>query len=264
MKKTRILALLTCHAALILAACGGSEGNQKNKSGDLDLDGALSKIESRRKSDPNASGGNKCLLDFSSRMDDLLTEKEVLNATGFGTELLETNYSKHHSSPEYHTLSYLFDNKRMQTIAGFTLPAKDNVSIQRIRPISLTAFQNSYRVITEEEDTALRDIIDDVADGNVQDADAKAAKEELDASGVDKEVVKDAMSSMADAFKEISKGYRSIEDLGDAAVWNIATKELTVLDNGVQFEVQVDVDDDVERNKTIAIILAKKILNKCN
>lgn len=253
-----------CGTITLLAACGGESGKKSSKGGNVDLAGALSKIESRRAQDPDASGGNKCLLGYGNRFDELLTETEVLEATGFPAELMEVDYSKMIADAGFHTLSYQFDNKRERTIAGYTMPFKDHVNLQRIRSISLTQFKNSYRAVTDEEDKVLKDFIGDVTEGNVSGADAKEAKDQLDASGVDKETAKDAMGSLADTFKEITKGYRNVEGLGDAAVWNIATKELTVLDNGVQFELSVDVKNDPEENQAIAIALAKRILSKCN
>ncbi|MDR7129772.1 hypothetical protein J2X69_002118 [Algoriphagus sp. 4150] len=253
-----------CCSIILLASCGGESEQKSGKTGGIDMEGALSKIESRRKADPNASGGNKCLLGYADRFDELLTEAEVLEATGFSTDVMEVKYSKTISDVAFHGLNYQFDNKRERTIAGYTMPFKDNVQLQRIKPMSLTQFKNEYRAITEEEDQAVKGIIDDVADGNVSGADAKEAKDQLDASGVDKETAKDAMGSLAEAFKEISKGYRNVDGLGDAAVWNLAEKSLTVLDNGVQFEVQVDAKSSPDEDKAIAIALAKKILNKCN
>lgn len=263
MIKNILFAAGYCVIALF-SACGSETGEKSSKGGSVDLAGALSKIESRRAQDPDASGGNKCLLGYGNRFDELLTEAEVLGVTGFSTDVMEIDYSRMIEDAGFHTLSYQFDNKRERTIVGYTMPFKDHVNLQRIKAISLTQFKNSYRAMTDDENKVVKDIIGDITEGNVLDADAKEAKDQLDASGVDKETAKDAMGSLADAFKEITKGYRNVEGLGDAAVWNIATKELTVLDNGVQFELSVDVKDDPEENQAIAIALAKRILDKCN
>jgi len=252
---------LVCIALLIISC-----KKQENNSGDgytLDLDKAIEKAESRRKADPNASGGNKCLLGYANRFNELLTQEEVLEATGFSAGTMEIEYSRVIDNAAFHRLNYQFDNKRERTVAGYTMPFKDNVQLQRIKAISLTQFKNAYRAITEEENKMVKEVIDDIAEGNASGTDAKEAQKQLDASDVDTKVAKDAMGTMADAFKEISKGYRNVEGLGDAAVWNAVTKELVVLDNGVQFEIQVDAKSGTDEDKNIAIALAKRVLNKC-
>ncbi len=238
-------------------ACRDSRSEKVNTPNGFD-ENVLLKVQ-----DPNTSGGNKCLLGYGNRFDELLTEADVLAATGFSADVMEVDYSRVIVDPGFHTLSYRFDNKRIQTIAGYTQPYKDHVNLQRIRSISLTQFKNSYRAMTDEEDKVVKNIIDDVTEGNVSSADAKEAKDQLDASGIDKETTKDIMGSLADMFKEVAKGYRNVEGLGDAAVWNLATNELTVLDNGVQFELSVDAKGDPKENQAIAIALAKRILDKC-
>jgi len=61
----------------------------------------------------------------------------------------------------------------------------------------------------------------------------------------------------------VSKGYRTVEGLGDAAVWNVVTNELYVLQNGVKFEIRTDIANDTEKNKSVAVKLAEIVLNKC-
>ncbi len=247
---------------LIVSSCK----NQENNTPDgytIDLDKAIEKAENRKQKDPNISGGNTCLLSYANRFNELLTEAEVLEATGFSKDNLEIDYSKVIADAAFHRLNYQFDNQRERTIAGYTMPFKDNIQLQRIKAISLTQFNNAYRAITEEEDKIVKDVIKDIAEGNASGSDAKDAQKQLDASGVDKKTAKDVMGTMADTFKEISKGYRNVEGLGDAAVWNAVTKELVVLDNGVQFEIQVDAKSGTDEDKNIAIALAKRILKKC-
>lgn len=241
--------------------------NQENNSSDgfsLDIDSAIEKAESRRQADPNASGGNKCLLDYANRFNELLTEAEVLEATGFSKDKMEIDYSRVISDVAFHRINYSFDNKRERTMHGHTMPFKDNVQLQKIKAISLTQFKNAYRTITDEEDKIVKDVIEDISEGKASGADAKEAKNQLDASGVDKKTAQETMGTLTEVFKEISEGYQNVANLGDAAVWNSVTKELTVLSNGVQFELQVDAKSGPDEDKEIAIALAKRVLSKCN
>ncbi|SFH12529.1 hypothetical protein [Pedobacter insulae] len=259
----KINKLLILSLFLGLMSCSGNK-NQTSEAGDINLDGAIANAESRRKADPNASGGNECLLGYQTKYNELITENDVLAATGFSKEVMETKSNTVMKKPEYHSFKYKFMNGRMSTVGiRKGLPLPDVVEVKSIKPMSLTAFENIYRAISDEEMKVAKDGLNDVAEGNSGNAEADAALKNAEEKNVSKEQVKEIGSSMMDAFKNISKGYRVVEDLGDAARWNIFTNELQVLKNGVQFVVASDVSDDNEKNKSVAIQMAKIILSKC-
>lgn len=250
--------------ALVCGACGQGTDNSGNaqKIGGIDVSEAISKAENRRVADPAASGGNTCLLGYQEKYDQLLTKALVLEATGFDESKLNVKYAKI-MKPEHHSVNYTFDNQRVREKNGYKLPFKDNVQLGGIKAMSLTQFRDSYRAVTKEEDEALDQVLQDMEEGNVSDPDAKQAVENLEKAGVDKETSKKATGTLRNAFKKVAEGYRTVEGIGDAAVWNVETEELIVLDNGVKFELQVDVKDRTEGNREVAVALARKLLSVC-
>lgn len=251
--------------ALLLAACGngGNENGKTSNVGGIDISDAIDAVEKRRKADPNASGGNTCLLAYQEKYDQLLTKELVLEATGFDSDKMEVKYSKI-MKPEYHNVDYAFDNQRLRERHGYTLPFKDNVKLGRITAMSLAQFNDTHRAITDEEDETLDEVLEDMHAGRNTDRGAKDALKQLESQGVDKETTEKTTNVLRDAFKKISEGYRKVGGLGDAAVWNVQTMELVVLDNGVKFDLHVDVRDTVEENKEVAIALARKLLAVCD
>lgn len=256
--------LLVLSLFMALASCSENKST-KSDSGDVDLESAIKNAESRRKADPNASGGNKCLLDYQTRYDQILNEANVLTATGFSKDVMETKSNKSLKNPEYHEFIYKFKNGRVSKKPGITkgMALPDVVKVESIKAISLSAFENTYRAISDEEMQVAKDALNDAADGKSGDAEADAAVKKAEDQNVSKEQVKDIGGGIMDMMKEVSKGYRVVENLGDAARWNIVSNELYVLQNGVQFVILCDVNDDNEKNKSVAIELAKNILKKC-
>lgn len=248
---------------LALASCSENKG-KKSGSDNVDLESAIENVESRRKADPNASGGNQCLLDYQTKYDALVSEAEVLAATGFSKNVMEIKNNNKLKNPEYHSFEYKFKNGRVSESGitkGIAMP--DVIAVSSIKAISLSAFENTYKAIADEEMQVAKDALNDATEGKSGDAEADAAVKKAEELNVSKEQVKDIAGGMMDAMKEVSKGYRIVENLGDAARWNIVSNELYVLQNGVQFVILSDVDDDNETNKSVAIKLAEIVLNKC-
>ena len=260
MKPIKIIATVVITS--LLFSCGENKNNSSNsnKNG-LDLEA----IANKKSNDPNAKGDNKCLLDYQAKYDQLLSEDEVIAATGFSKEVMKTKYSTALKNPEYHSFEYKFNNGRMRTIPMMDrkMQMPDVVKISSIKAISLSAFENNYKAISDEEMQVAKDVLNDVAEGKSRDAEAEAALKKAEEHNVSKEQVKEIGGGMMDAMKEVFKGYRVVENLGDAARWNIVSNELYVLQNGVQFVILCEVNDDNEKNKSVAIDLAKIILNKC-
>jgi len=258
--KTRYF--LIASLLLAFASCSENKG-KKSGSDNIDLESAIENAESRRKTDPNSSGGNQCLLNYQTQYDQLLSETDVITATGFSKDVIEVKNNKALKNPEHHSFKYKFKNGRKRTVSGMVLPIPDNITVGNIKPISLSVFESTYISISDEEMQVAKDVLNDAADGKSGEAEADAAVKKAEELNVSKEQVKDIAGGMMDAMKEVSKGYRIVEDLGDAARWNIVSNELSVLQNGVQFVILCDVNDDTEKNKAVAIELAKIILNKC-
>ena len=256
--------LLLLSFSLLIFSCSGKSGSKSN-SDDINLEDAIQNAENRRKTDPNASGGNKCLLEYQNKYDQLISEAEVLSATGFAKQTLEAEYKKTLDNPEYHSFKFTFANGRLKKFPFLKqkIAAPDNIAIQSIKAISLAAFENSNKVISDEETEATKVVLKDVTEGNSGDAKADATAKKAQELNVSTEEINKTGGDMLDTFKNISKGYSVVNDLGEAARWNTVTSELSVLENGVQFVIWCDVNDDTEKNKSVAIVLAKIILNKC-
>jgi len=263
MNKSTFLIPMVAFGLIAVGACG--EGNNKSDSGKIggiDVSDAIAAAEKRRGADPDASGGNKCLLAYQEKYDQLLTKDIVLALTGFDERKMGVKYNKI-MKPEYHSVNYTFDNQRVRERGGYTMPFKDHVQLGGIKAMSLAQFNDSYRAVTAEEDQLVDEVLEDMHEGKVTDPAAQEAISNLEKQGVDKETAKQATGTLRDAFKKVAEGYRKVEGLGDAAVWNVETLELVVLDNGVKFDLQVDTKNTNDENKAVAIELARKLLDAC-
>lgn len=255
--KTKFLTLYVS-AGILFASCESKMDNSINN-----IEQTIE--ETSKKLDPEAEGGNKCLLDYANKYDQLLSEQRILELTGFSKDVMETEYSKVLDNVTYHSFEYKFTNKRMQKPFGMDmeLPFRDNISVSNIKPISFNYFNNTYRAIASDEKTKIDEVTDEVLDGKSDNKDAKEAVKKLEETGVSKKEAKSVTKSLTNTISNISKAYQNVENLGDAARWNTLTKELVVVQNGAMFQLTVSVNDDVEKEKLIAIELAKDILKKC-
>ncbi|GAA4432194.1 hypothetical protein GCM10023091_03870 [Ravibacter arvi] len=242
----------------VLSCTGG--GKSKGGSGE-NIDHAVS---SKSKNNDEKEG-NSCLLAYQHKYDQLLSESEVLSVTGFSGEVLETEYSNVLKNPETHEFLYKFKNGRMGKIRGIRqeIELPDVVVVGSIQPMSLNTFNQSYRVITDAEKAAAKEALSEAAAGSSGNADAEKALKRAKEQNISKEQIRKTGNALTDAFQEISRGYRTVEDLGDAATWNVETGQLIVLKNGVKFEVRADVSNDMQKNKRVATELAGRILDRC-
>lgn len=247
-----------------LMSCSDNKKTQ-SASGGIDLEGAIKNAEGRRKADPNASGGNKCLLAYQTGYDRILSGEEVSAVTGFSKAVMKTKSATVLKNPEYHSFEFRFDNGRIQTIPGINqeLAMPDVISISAIKPLSLSSFESTYRVIADEEMKLAEGALADVTEGRTGNADADAALEQAGEKNVSREQIRKTGGEVLNIIKEVSRGYRTVDGLGDAARWNTVSKELVVLQNGVQFLIASDISDDNEKNRSVAIELARIVLNKC-
>ena len=253
----RVLLLITT-----LFSCGNNnkENNQQSAEA-INMDAVLNS----KSKNPDAKGDNTCLLAYREKYDALLSEEDVLSATGFDKEKMTIKYRKTLADPKYHEYVLSFKNGRKGKIFGsdrdFELP--DIITVREIESMSLNTFKNSYRAATEEESQAAQQVLKDAADGKLDNPDAEEVMKQAETKNIDKDDIKKTGSTLTNAFSDVSKAYINIEGLGDAAVWNSKTNELNVLQNGVKFSLVTDVSNDKEVNKEIAISLAKIILDNC-
>lgn len=259
MKSIKIPAAITL-LCLTLFSCGNNDGKKQNGN-DINLDAVINS----KSNDPNAKGDNKCLLDYQNKYDALLAETDVLNATGFSKDVMETKYNNRLNNPENDEFVYKFKNGRMGKVRGFNneMQLPDMIVVRSIKPMSPTTFNQTYREVTDEQMQAANDALDEIAEGNSGDADADKAMKKAKEQNIGKDQIKKTGGALTGAFKEVSKGYRTVEGLGDAAVWNVVTNELYVLQNGVKFEIRTDISNDTEKNKSVAVKLAEIVLSKC-
>ena len=260
MKKLPLLtSAIVISLGCITASCGNTDKAKQND--DKTINAVINNLQHA----PDTKGDNTCLLQFQNKYDALISEADVLTATGFVGKIPETKYNKILKNPEHHEFLYKFKNGRLGKIPGLKqeMEIQDVVAIRSIKSMSLNDFKRSYRAITDDEMQVAKDALNEIAEGNSGNADAHKAMEQAKKLGVDKEQVKKTGGVLTDAFKEVSKGYRTVEGLGNAACWNVVTNELIVLQNGVKFEIRTDLGNDTEKNKSVAIALAKIILGKC-
>lgn len=257
----QIQSIVTFAAICITLYSYGNGENKSQNGNDVNIDAV---INSKSK-DSNAKGDNKCLLEYQNKYDALLSENDVIKATGFSKEKMETQYNKVLKNAEHHEFLYKFKNGRVGKVRGLDreMEQPDVVSIRSIKSMSLTTFNQSYQAITDEQMETANDVIDEIAEGNSGDADADKALQKAKEQNVSKDQIKKTGGILTGAFKEVSEGYRAVEGLGDAATWNVVTNELIVLQNGVKFEILADISNDNEQNKSVAIKLAEIVLNKC-
>ena len=249
----------------IAAACG--KGKNDHRDGvEVDLEEAILKAEGRRAANPDAKGGNTCLLNYNLNYDHLLTEEIVIDATGFSKEVLDVKYSKAMKNPEYHSVSYRFANKRKARVKELDIETevRDAVTLKSVKAMSMNSFKSLYRAVTDEEIEVGNQTIDDVVEGKIEDKKVSAKLEEMESRGINKKTTTGAIGTMKGAFEKVGKSYTNVEGLGDAATWNTHTNDLNVLQNGVQFELNVNISNDNEKNKGIAISIAKVLLSKCS
>lgn len=249
----------------VAVSCGSDKGKSGDKGVDVDLDDAIAQAEGRRAADPNAKGGNTCLLSYLEKYDQLLTEKMVLSATGFDKTNLELKYNKALKNPEYHSVSYRFKHKRKAFVEqiGMTMAVPDFVVLNSIKAMSLNHFKDTYRVVSQQETDVANKQIDDVVEGKSTEKEANDKMKDLEKMGVDKKTTKSVTDVMKGTFANVAKSYVAVDALGDAATWNTFANTLNVIANGVHFELHVEISEVTDDNKKVAIDIANQILTVC-
>jgi len=257
MKAKKIIAILWISTAIY--SCG-DKNNTKQGGNEINID----EVVNSTSKDLNAKGENKCLLDYQSKYDALISAEDVIKVTGFSKAVMKTKYNKVLSDPGTHEFLFLFDNKREQYIKqlGRKLEMEDIIAIRNIKPMSLTNFEQSYRALTDAEEQKAKEAMKDITEGNADEPNADKAMKQA-RQNMSKEDVNTVGGAIINELKNVSQAYVKVDGLGDAAVWNTQTQELVVLQKGVQFVVMANINDNTETNKATAMQLAKIVLNKC-
>lgn len=232
-------------------ACNNTDHSEKSTDA-ADLENAIQQAESRRGADPAKAGGNRCLLGYQSGYDVLLTEAQVLSATGFSSDVMTVKYNKV-MQPEHHSYTYKFTNNRVGRIRGLDRETKvpDLISVHSIKAMSAEQFAKSYRAVSAAEMQAAKEALNEMT-GRDKKGDAESKTKQA------------AGNSMLNMFNEISQAWEPVAGIGDEAHWNRETRDLAVLQNGVKFELKAEISNDNEKNKSVAVELAQLILAKCN
>ena len=259
--KTKLSTTFITVICLALLSCNNADSTNSEEKNLSSIENVISNISK----DPDTKGGNKCLLDYQTKYDQLLSEEDVLNITGFVKEKLTTEYVKPLKDPKYHLYYMGFDNGRMQKspVSDRLLDQKDVIKIQGIEEMSLNSFNYNFTAPKEKGTQTTEEIFEDVVDGKIKDDNAEKLVKKLEENNVSKEQIKETGGGLINAFSKITEAYVKVDNLGDAASWNTKNFELVVLKDGVKFGIEANVSDDVERNKEVAISLAKIILDKC-
>lgn len=258
--KSKLVLALYISFCLLLFSCGNNtnqtSGGETNPFEDV-LESKLNNSE--------VIGDNSCLYAYREKYDQLLSKEEVLRVTGFAQEKLTVEYQKTLANPKYQSYAFQFENGRMGKVMGLNMEVEfpDIIRVGGMEEMSLNTFKNRFRVPTAEEVKAARKGVEDVVDGKVKDPDAEAALQIAAEKNVSKETMKKTGNDLTDTFADIAKANTPVPNLGDAAVWNPKTNDLFVLQRGVKFELKADLGPNAERNKEVAVALARIILDKC-
>lgn len=200
--------------------------------------------------DESDSGQNACLLGYQTKYDELLPLARAATAAGLPADQAEVEYQKVMSNAKYHELSYSWPSDRFRTVSagGMSIkaPRPNRVALTGIGSTSLRTFRLSYRPVTDDDKKKLDEAID-------------TSKEQ----GLETAAQKDMAKQITGIIGEITRAYRDVDGVGDAASFNTAESKLYVLDRGVEFGVVADVSADPDANQKVAIDIATQILAAC-
>lgn len=260
--KPSAIVIFACLIASVQFSCGGKESSEKGETETASLDNIA------KTSDPDAKGGNTCLLDYSEKLDQLFPVQLAADFTKLPAAEAKADYSKVMKNPSYHSIKYAWksDRKRSLKELGIDMEvAVDNkLELHGIRAMSLNGFKMSYRVPTEKELKESERALDAAFEGKSGNKDINEKLKKLDEMKVDKKTQKSAAADIGDALAKVTKAYRDVSGIGEAASWNSVEKRLYVLDNGVEISLSVDLSDEDVVNREKAIALMRQVLAKCD
>lgn len=195
--------------------------------------------------------------DFKGKLDELLTLEMAVRVSGFdpSTAIKEHDnktaalFGDKDASPR--ECNYLWKNDRIRTTTvgshTITSPYKDKVGIKSVSNITLERFKQSYGVLTDEQKTAARKKLEEVAANN---------QSEQTKTQTEKKVMDVGTGIINNLQPELITG------VGEAATWYPNYSELKVLYNGLTFALVVDISEDKSLNRSKSMELAKMIIDE--
>lgn len=189
---------------------------------------------------------------WNGKLDQLLTQEMAAQALGYTATDAKKEYRQIFENPDTHDLSYIWEMGRekemnIPSLGKMMMPTDDRVDLSWVKSTTLQEFKNAYRTPTAEE---------------IKNAD-EAMKKNLDKQVKDGFITKEQAQMAKNMGSTLGSGvrYDVVKNVGEYAVWNHKDKNLTTFYKGLQFQLYVDVGDEVT-NKTKAIAMAQKIINE--
>ena len=196
------------------------------------------------------AGANACLLAYAQNYDRALPLATVAAVTGLSAANAKVEYSRVMKNPAFQHVSYSWPSTRTRSfnIGGREIqaPQSNIVEFGLLRPMTVQYFRNSYRPIKEHEEKELDARIENSKDARLATDDSKKTAREI-----------------GGALAEVTRAYRDVPGVGEAASFNTVESALYVLDRGVSFRVTANLSDDADANQAKAIELAKKVMESC-
>lgn len=246
---SRPFPLILVVALLGSAACSSSDTPAPSGANESPVD-AIERAAAKASPASSAVAANACLLGYQTRYDVLLPLERAAQVASRPAEAAEVDYSKVLKNPEYHSVRYSWQGKRTRKVEvlgrEIEVPQPDTVELTGITASTLEAFRRTYRAATDSDAAALNAEID-------------KSKEKALATESGKAVAK----NVGGMLMQVARAYRDVEGLGDAASFNSVESTLYVLDRGVKFALNVNLQDDAAANQEAAIGLAKDIMATC-
>lgn len=218
----------------------------------LNVEGIEGAVDEASKSAPKgkAANANACLMAYASKYDELVPLALAAQHAGLPADQAKTEYSKTMKNTAYQEVRYDWPStrKRKITVMKRTIdaPAPNQIAVGWMEPQTLEYFKKSYRPATAEAVAKLNEAIDD-------------SKEK----GVETKGQKDLAKGLGGMMAEITKHYRDVPGLGDAASFNTYEMRLYVLDRGVKLQITADLGPDADANQAKAVAIAKAALARC-
>lgn len=225
--------------------------------------------DSGNESEPvvKSSFSGDCLAGYAEKLDELLTSDIVQEVVEEPQAEVEKEYNKIMKNPNYHSVSYTWKSDRMKNmnVAGFTMdiPENNQVELQGIRKMKREHFDMSRKKITDEQMKTMNSEIDKAMEGKSGNEKVNERLKKLDEMGIDKETQKQMTGAMTGVFAQIAKAYSPVDGIGEAASWNSVEKCLYVFNDGVEMALTVNIAADESVNKDKAVVLMRKLMERC-
>ncbi len=230
--------LLWLPLAALISACG--DGDTTTATGEPPA------------ADRAPSRAGSCVADFTEQPCQLFSTDLVRQVHAGLPDELETSETLATNSCQH---SWPGDRVRLVDLGSFEVetPVDNRVAISWIRRhdagVATQQFQLTYRNLDEEEMAATLAALDEQLAG----MEGEMSEEERVLAG---RIGRDMIAATR---------YEPVDNLGSAATWTGGgqANTLKVLDRDTEFGIEVDIDDDGEVNRELAIQLARAVIASC-